>query len=156
MVLAFGSGERFRGQSPQWVRRRGDYPMREFLSVDHVQANLHLVRGHRVLLHPELARLYRVTPGRLLAEAERFPGDFRFQVEHPEVLAFAEDRRDQSHALYAFTEHGALVVAYLLATPDAIAASVTVTRAFVQMRQRTPRPDSWATGDGLAQANLRF
>jgi hypothetical protein len=130
--------------------------MREFLSVDHVQASLHLIRGHRVLLHPELARLYRVTPSRLLAEAERFPGDFRFQVEHPEVLAFAEDRREQGQPLYAFTEHGALVVAYLLGTPDAIAASTTVMRAFVQTRQRMPGSDIWGGGGGLAQANLRF
>lgn len=37
---------------------------------------------------------------------------------------------------YAFTEHGAIMAASILNSPEAVAMSVFVVRAFVQMRER--------------------
>jgi phage regulator Rha-like protein len=40
------------------------------------------------------------------------------------------------YAPYAFTEHGAIMAAMVLSSPQAVAMSVCVVRAFSQMRER--------------------
>ncbi len=42
---------------------------------------------------------------------------------------------------YAFTEHGAIMAASILNSPEAVAMSVFVVRAFVQMRERLAEID---------------
>ena len=75
---------------------------------------------------------------------ERFPDDFMFQLT-PEEAKATERSRSQIATLkrgqnlkyrpLAFTEHGALMAANVLASKTAIAASVEVVRAFVRLRQ---------------------
>jgi len=106
-----------------------------------------VLRGHRVLLDSELARIYGVET-RALNQAvkrntERFPEDFRFQLTSMEAAA----SRSQSVILkpphgqnikflpYAFTEHGAIMAASVLNSPRAVEMSIYVVRAFVQLRE---------------------
>jgi phage regulator Rha-like protein len=44
--------------------------------------------------------------------------------------------RHAKYPPYTFTEHGAIMAANVLNTPEAVAMSVYVVRAFVQMRER--------------------
>jgi phage regulator Rha-like protein len=95
---------------------------------------------------------------------DRFPEDFMFQITADEwnnlksqsVISSAEvvgeeknePLRSQSVTLksgrgqhrkympFAFTEHGAIMAASILNSPEAVAMSVFVVRAFVQMRER--------------------
>jgi len=107
------------------------------------QAILHL-RGQRVILDADLARLYGVSTKALnqavKRNPDRFPDDFRFQLnseERDEVVTLCDHlaRLKFSKALpFAFTEHGALMAASVLNSERAIQASVWVIRGFVKLR----------------------
>ena len=118
------------------------------------------VRGQRVILAGDLAAIYGVATVRLNEQvrrnADRFPADFVFQLsreEFEDLKARNVVRTDGRAALrsqnailkrgqhakyppYAFTEHGAIMAATVLNSRQAIAMSVYVVRAFIQMRER--------------------
>lgn len=104
------------------------------------------VRGHKVLMDLDLAEIYGVPTKRLNEQVkrnvDRFPEDFVFQLnakEKAEVVANCDHlvRLKFSHQLpYAFTEHGAIMAAMVLNSPEAVAMSVFVVRAFMQMREQ--------------------
>lgn len=104
------------------------------------------IRGHRVMIDADLADLYGVET-RTLNQAvkrntERFPKDFMFRlhdVEKTEVITNC----DHLHHLkfsntlpFAFTEHGAIMAATVLNSPQAVSMSVFVVRAFVRLREQ--------------------
>ena len=121
-----------------------------------LEALIFTVRGKRVMLDADLAAIYGVQTRRLNEQvrrnAERFPGDFVFQLTQPEAkklksqiatstsldirsqLATAS-KRNIRFLPYAFTEHGAIMAANVLNSPEAIRMSVFVVRAFVKMRE---------------------
>jgi hypothetical protein len=118
----------------------------EILSTDNILPLLHTIRGQRVILAADLAKLYGVQTKRLNEQIrrnlEKFPSDFMFQLTREEAF---ENSRSQSATLkpgqnikylpYAFTEHGALMAANVLSSPKAISMSVFIVRAFVQQRE---------------------
>ena len=104
------------------------------------------VRGVRIILDTDLANLYGVQTFRLNEAVKRnrarFPEDFLFQLTRGEndsltsQSAMSKPARGGRRTLpYAFTEHGALMVANILNSPRAVAMSVYVIRAFVKMRE---------------------
>ena len=115
------------------------------------------VRGQKVILDADLAKIYHV-PTKALNQAvkrnrEKFREDFLFQLtpeEAEEVRNFVQQsagclrsqivtsklgRGGRRYAPYAFTEHGALMAANLLNSPRAVAMSLYVIRAFIKMRE---------------------
>lgn len=114
--------------------------------LEPVEPLLRVVRGERVILDVDLARLYGVQIKALnravKRNTERFPSDFVFQLSRTEAASL----RFQSGTLktgrgqhrkylpYAFTEHGAIMAANVLNSPQATQMSVFVVRAFVKMR----------------------
>mgnify|MGYP001217215787 FL=1 len=104
------------------------------------------LRGQRVILDADLARLYgvqtRVLNQGVKRNRERFPADFFFQLtaeEKQEVITTCDHLRKLRFAKalpLAFTEHGALMASMILNSPRAVAMSVYVVRAFVEMRER--------------------
>ncbi|WP_222847231.1 ORF6N domain-containing protein [Pontiella desulfatans] len=74
--------------------------------------------------------------------ADRFPEDFMFRLrddEKAEVVANCDHLQKLKFSPqlpYVFTEHGAIMAASILNSPEAVAMSVFVVRAFVQMRER--------------------
>jgi hypothetical protein len=110
-----------------------------------VESRILLIRGQKVLLDADLAKLYGVTTKRLNEQVKRnrnrFPDDFMFQLTSggkAEVVAICDHLRGLkfSPALpYAFTEHGAIMAASVLNTTRAIEMSVFVVRAFVRLRE---------------------
>ncbi len=114
--------------------------------VSQVVANRILqFRGQRVMLDADLADLYGVET-RALNQAvkrnsDRFPGDFMFQLnaeEKAEVVANCDHLGQLKYSPslpYAFTEHGALMLGNVLKSSRAIAVSLLVVRAFVQIRE---------------------
>ncbi len=104
------------------------------------------IRNQKVLLDADLATIYDV-PTKALNQAvkrnvDRFPEDFIFQLteaEKKEVVTNCDHlaRLKFSPQLpYAFTEHGAIMAATVLNSPEAVKMSVFVVRAFVQMREQ--------------------
>ena len=105
------------------------------------------IRGKRVILDYELAKLYEVET-RVLKQAvrrniDRFPEDFMFQLTKEEWKLL----RSQSVTLeigkgqhpkylpFAFTEQGVAMLSAVLNSQRAIHASIQIMRAFVLMRQ---------------------
>ena len=99
------------------------------------------VRGRRVILDSDLAKLYGVPTKRLnervRGNPDRFPADFAFLLSSAEwealraqISASTGRRAPYRRFLpYAFTEHGALMVAGLLHSPRAIEVSIYIARA---------------------------
>jgi len=104
------------------------------------------LRGHRVILDADLARLYGTTTKRLNEQVRRnrrrFPEDFCFQATHAEAEALRSQvatsntgRGGRRYAPFAFTEHGVLQAANVLHSHRAIEMSIYLVRAFVRMRE---------------------
>ena len=118
-------------------------------SIDNSAVPIHEVRGEKVILDADLARIYGVSTVRLneaaKRNAKRFPLDFRFQCTTEEwkdlhslrsqfaILKNARGSHRKYHP-YVFTEHGALMAANILRSPRAVEMSVFVVRALIQMR----------------------
>lgn len=119
---------------------------RPLVPAEQIERLILLIRGRRVVLDADLARIYGVTTARLNQQVKRnrgrFPADFVFQLsteEHRFLMlqsATSKSGRGGRRKLpYAFTEHGAIMLASVLNTPIAVHASVQVVRAFVRLRQ---------------------
>jgi hypothetical protein len=103
------------------------------------------IRGQKVVLDADLASLYGVPTKRLNEQvkrnAERFPSDFVFQLsseEKADVVANCDHLsrlKFSKTCPYAFTEHGALMAANVLNSPQAVKMSVHVVRAFIKQRE---------------------
>lgn len=107
---------------------------------------IYVIRGKKVILDSDLARIYGVTTRRLNEQVRRnltkFPEDFliRITAEEGSGLNWSQNatnsgkRRGRPYSPFAFTEHGAIMVATILNSPAAVQMSVFVVRAFVGMR----------------------
>jgi hypothetical protein len=111
--------------------------------LDGVSQRILMVRGLRVILDSDLARLYGATPKRFNEQVrrnlKRFPTGFMFRLTDQEVAILRSQIATSSwggrrYPPLAFTEHGAVMAATILNSPTAIEASIFVVRAFVQMR----------------------
>ena len=110
----------------------------------HIADSIFLIRGQKVIIDADLAALYGVSTKRLNEQvkrnSERFPHDFMFTLtaeEKAEVVANCDHlaKLKFSRTLpFAFTEHGAIQAANVLASAQAIEMGVYVVRAFVQLR----------------------
>ena len=124
-----------------------------------IERRIYSIRGVRVILDSDLAAVYGVSTKRLNEQfrrnRRRFPDDFAFQLTAEETAAlrsqFATTTKDKlnwsqfatsssrhrgkTYRPWAFTEHGALQVANILNSANAVHMSVFVIRAFVKMRE---------------------
>jgi phage regulator Rha-like protein len=118
------------------------------IPVERIEKAIYLIRGDKVMLDSDLAKLYGVTTKRLNEQVRRnrgrFPEDFMFQLTSEEAKLtqssrsqFATLKRGQNikYLPYAFTEHGSIMAANVLNSERAVQASVQVVRAFVRLRQ---------------------
>ena len=112
-----------------------------------IESRILVVREHKVIIDTDLALLYGV-PTKALNQAvkrnaERLPMDFMFQLsatEKAEVVTSCDhlQKLKFSKSLpYAFTEHGAIQAANVLASPRAVEMGIYVVRAFVRLKQAT-------------------
>lgn len=115
------------------------------VALPRIESRIIVVRGHKVLIDSDLADLYGV-PTKALNQAikrnaERFPGDFMFQLtaaEKAEVVTNCDhlQKLKFSKALpYAFTEYGAIQAANVLNSPRAVEMGLYVVRAFVRLKE---------------------
>lgn len=117
----------------------------KMLTQDQITGSILFIRGHRVMLDSDLALLYCVTTKQLNQQVKRnlkrFPADFMFRLspkEKEEVVTNCDHLkvlRFSPHLPYAFTEHGAIMLASILNSEAATHASVQVVRAFIRLRQ---------------------
>jgi len=106
-----------------------------------------VARNVSVLLDSDLAKLYGVSTMALnqavKRNAARFPQDFAFRLTAQETHTInqlrgplsAQKHRDPHKPPFAFTEHGAIMLAMILKSARAIEMSVYVVRAFARLRE---------------------
>jgi ORF6N domain len=112
--------------------------------MERIERAIILVRGEKVMLSDELAKLYQVEP-RVLIQAvkrnlQRFPVDFMFQLTAEEwenlksqfVISSWGGIRTPP---YAFTEQGVAMLSSVLNSERAVAVNIGIMRAFVKLRQ---------------------
>lgn len=111
-----------------------------------VESRIFVLRGQRVILDADLARLYGVPVKRLNEQVKRnhsrFPSDFVFQLKAKEQESLKSQhatskpgRGGRRYPPYAFTEHGAIMAATVLNSGRAVEMSIFVVRAFVRLRE---------------------
>jgi hypothetical protein len=110
-----------------------------------IAEKIYLIRGIKVMLDKDLAEMYGVKPIRLREQVkrniERFPGHFMFQLTEEEVGAMVSQnaipsRQHLGGALpYVFSEHGILMLANVIKSPQAIGMSIKIIEVFVKFRE---------------------
>ena len=106
------------------------------------------IRNQKVIIDRDLAEIYGVETRRLNEQVkrnpDRFPEDFMFQLTKEEADVWVRSRsqfailkrgKTIKYLPYAFTEHGAIMAANVLKSPQAVRMSVFVVRAFVKLRE---------------------
>ncbi|HEY1719215.1 MAG TPA: ORF6N domain-containing protein [Verrucomicrobiae bacterium] len=113
--------------------------------MERIESLILSIRGLRVMLDSDLAKIYGVTTKQLNQQfkrnRERFPDDFAFSLTNQEVTDMrsqnvTSSRRNMRRSPIVFTEHGALMLGNILNSKTAMEASVRVVRAFVLMREQ--------------------
>jgi phage regulator Rha-like protein len=117
------------------------------IPAERIEKAILSIRGEKVMLDSDLAELYgvetRVLNQAVKRNASRFPEDFMFQLNADEIAKLnrsqivigSQKHRDPRFPPYAFTEHGALMLANVLNSERAAQTSVQVVRVFVRLRQ---------------------
>jgi len=111
-----------------------------------ISQKIFFVRGTRVMLDADLARLYGVATKNLnkavKRNASRFPSDFMFQLSSNEmrILRFQNgtSKRGQGgrrYFPYAFTEQGISMLSSVLRSSRAVQVNVAIMRTFVRLRE---------------------
>lgn len=119
--------------------------MNQLVPVERIEQKILLIRGEKVMIDSDLAELYAV-PTKALNQAvkrnqARFPADFTLQLnadEKRELVTNCDRFKNLKHSTslpFAFTEHGALMLATVLNSQRAIEMSVYIIRAFIRLRK---------------------
>jgi len=104
-----------------------------------------IIREQRVMVDSDMAELYGVSTKRLNEAVKRnisrFPIDFMFQltiIEKEELVANCDHLKKlkfSPYLPYAFTEHGAVMLASVLNSERAISVNIQIVRIFIKMRE---------------------
>ena len=114
------------------------------ISKELIQSKIFTFRCVQVMLDKDLASFYQVKPIRLREQVKRnsnrFPNDFVFQLLDDEIEYFVSQNTIPSKKFfggtnpYVFTEQGVEALSGVLKSEQASSVSISIFRAFVQMR----------------------
>jgi hypothetical protein len=114
---------------------------------ERIEQTILLIRGHRVMLDADLAKLYGVTTFNLnkavKRNVDRFPDDFMFRLSAQETASLtfqigiskSRGRGGRRYAPYVFTEQGVAMLSSVLRSKRAIQVNIAIMRAFVKLRE---------------------
>jgi len=114
------------------------------MELEQIKQSIHEIRGKKVILDFDLAKMYQVETKRLKESVRRnirrFPEDFMFELSTEEWLSlrtqFATSSwGGQRYNPYAFTEQGVAMLSSVLNSEIAIDINISIMRAFVMIRQ---------------------
>ncbi len=113
-------------------------------TLDRLEALIHVVRGHKVMLDRDLAALYGV-PTKALNKAvsrnlARFPSDFMWTLTREELTTLKFQFGTSSWGgsrkpPRAFTEQGVAMLSSVLRSARAVRVNIEIMRAFVRLRR---------------------
>ena len=121
-------------------------PAEKRLRTIPLEARIHELRGHNVMLDQDLASLYcvdvKVLNQAVRRNADRFPPDFMFQLAYDEAARFGSGdlsvgagRGGRRYLPFAFPEEGVAMLSSVLRSERAVRVNVELMRAFVRMRR---------------------
>ncbi|MCR4334582.1 MAG: ORF6N domain-containing protein [Patescibacteria group bacterium] len=118
----------------------------EIIPTETIERKIFLIRGHKVMLDADLARLYGIET-RILVQAvkrnlAKFPEDFMFQITPNEFLTLRSQfvisksgKGGRRYLPYAFTEHGVAMLSSVLKSPRAVQMNISIIRAFIKLQE---------------------
>ncbi len=120
--------------------------MSDVISIEVITSKIFVVRGKKVMLDRNLAKLYGVETKHLTRQVrrniERFPHDFLIQLtrkEYQEILRCQFGTlgigRYSKYLPYAFAEQGVAMLSSVLNSNQAIQVNIQIMRAFTQLRR---------------------
>jgi hypothetical protein len=113
------------------------------IPVDRIEKAIYLIRGEKVMLDRDLAKLYEVET-RVLNQAvgrnrDRFPPDFMFELTREEINEISQivtsSNLKFSKRVTAFTEQGVAMLSSVLRSRRAVRVNIEIMRAFVRLRR---------------------
>ncbi|MHC4606490.1 MAG: ORF6N domain-containing protein [Planctomycetota bacterium] len=117
---------------------------KSLMPAERIERCILLIRGQKVMLDRDLARLYDVEPKAMnravKRNLDRFPDDFMFRLSADEF----ENLRCQfgtsswggrRYLPYAFTEQGVAMLSSVLRSKRAVRVNIEIVRAFVKLRR---------------------
>jgi hypothetical protein len=117
--------------------------MSNAIAADVIATRIQELRGRKVMLDEDLAKLYGVKTKRLIEQVirnkKRFPDDFMYQLNMQEVAnlrsQFATSSWGGRRSLpYVFTEQGVAMLSSVLNSERAIQVNILIMRAFTKLR----------------------
>ncbi len=125
--------------------------MNELTLQRQIETKIFMIRGYKVMLDKELAKLYDVPTKRLNEQVKRnikrFPADFMFQLTMEEFLRMdmnstslrsqiaTSKRGGRRYLPYAFTEQGVAMLSSVLNSERAVQVNIAIMRVFVRIRE---------------------
>ena len=110
-----------------------------------IQNLIYEIRGYKVMLDSDLAKLYSVQTFNLnkavKRNLQRFPNDFMFQLTKEEYNLIFQNgiskssRGGRRYMPYVFTEQGVAMLSTVLNSEKAIAINIQIMRTFVQIKK---------------------
>ena len=123
----------------------------QLATVEQIERSIHVVRGQRVMLDSDLAKLYGVTTKQLNQQVSRnpgrFPTDFAYQLTAEEftslksqIVTSKPGRGGRRTPPWAFTEQGVAMLSSVLNSPTAVRVNIEIMRTFVRLRRLMATP----------------
>jgi hypothetical protein len=121
------------------------------VSVEQIEQRIHIVRGQRVMLDSDLAKVYETTTMALnqavKRNLKRFPDDFAFQLTQQEFsdlisqsVISSSGHGGRRKLPWVFTEHGVAMLSSVLHSRIAVQVSIEIVRVFVRLRRLLATP----------------
>ena len=114
------------------------------LPTEIIENKILLIRGKKIMLDRDLAKLYGVELKTLnqavKRKAKRFPGDFMFQLDRQELTILKSQFVTSSWGgvrklPYAFSENGIAMLSSILNSERAIQVNIQIMRTFTKLRE---------------------
>jgi len=114
------------------------------ISVEVVATKILLIRGKKVMLDSDLAKLYGVETKQLVRQMKRnharFPDDFMYQLTPEEVMSLrcqigTSNKGGRRYLPYVFTQEGVAMLSSVLNSKRAVQVNIAIMRAFVKLRE---------------------
>lgn len=124
---------------------------RQLATAEEIERSIHIIRGQRVMLDADLAKLYGVPTKRLNERVsrnqDRFPDDFAYQLTSQEFTNLMSQIATSRSAHggrrkrpWVFTEQGVAMLSSVLNSPMAVRVNVEIMRTFVRLRRLMATP----------------
>ncbi|NQT33301.1 MAG: ORF6N domain-containing protein [Candidatus Omnitrophica bacterium] len=120
-------------------------PVDGLIPQETIESKILLIRGKKVMLDRDLAKLYGVTTGNfnkaVKRNMKRFPEDFMFQLTDKEndslrfQIGILKRGRHSKYLPYVFTEQGVAMLSSVLHSERAIQVNIVIMRVFVKLKE---------------------